>query len=565
MFDQDAFLLAALVDEGLVTPEIRDDALREAAAKHIQPIDYLVESGHVTGRDVALVRASLCERPFVDLAMFQIDLRHAARLPRSTAEQCVAFPLFCTDDLITVGMEDPLDLRAVDKIRSLLKTEIEPVLCEKEALLGLITRAYALVGAAIDAADPFATAELTTGEEPMVAAINQIIAQAIDEAASDIHIGADERELHIRYRIDGTLQQRPGPPKSAHAGLIQRLKVMANLDLTQTRRPQDGKFRFSHRSRRVDVRLSILPTICGENAVLRLLASSAMIQSFDKLGFPPRELEEFQRLIHQPHGMVLVTGPTGSGKTTTLYTALNELNSPDVNIVTVEDPVEIRIPLIRQVQVNAEIGLTFANALRAILRQDPDIVLVGEIRDEETARIATQAALTGHIVFSTLHTNDAAGAIARLRDFGCPPYAINSALLCVLAQRLVRRICTECARPARCDPALASRFGLKDGEQNLMKGTGCPRCGSTGYKGRVAVYELLRVTRAVQELIERGASTADIRARAIADGMKLMWQNGLHKALAGETTLEEIVRVVATELDDSTRHESSESPLRMSA
>lgn len=413
MLNHDDFIIAALQEYGLLTRDALDRALHHAAERRIPPCDAIVSLGLLPPRDLALVRAAISECPFVDLARFEIDIRNSARLPRSVAERCQAFPLFDLGHIVTVGMADPLDLKAVDQLRALLKADVEPVLCEPAALRSLIGRAYSLATGAESAADAshHAPGELTTGEEPAVAAVNHILAQAIDEGASDVHISPDERELQLRLRIDGILQPRQGPGLSAHGGLVQRLKVMANLDLTQTRRPQDGKFRFIHAGRTADVRLSIIPTVCGENVVLRILGSAASLRGFAELGMGPDLCDRLSRLIRTPNGMILVTGPTGSGKTTTLYTALSQLNTPERNILTIEDPVEIRLPHVRQVQVNAEIGLTFAGALRSILRQAPDVVLVGEIRDEETARIAVQAALTGHLVLTTLHTNDAAGAL----------------------------------------------------------------------------------------------------------------------------------------------------------
>jgi len=339
--------------------------------------------------------------------------------------------------------------------------------------------------------------------------------------------------MHLRLRIDGTLHPQQGPGLSMHQGIVQRLKVMANLDLTQSRRPQDGKFRFSHNGQQVDVRLSIIPTVCGENVVMRLLTSAASIRGFTELGLPPGLRTQLEGLLDMPHGMILVTGPTGSGKTTTLYTGLKRLNIPGRNIMTIEDPVEIRMPLIRQVQTNSEIGMTFAGALRSILRQDPDVVFVGEIRDEETARIAVQAALTGHLVLSSLHTNDAAGAIARLREFGCPAFAINGALLGIVAQRLVRKVCTDCAKPAKPDPVLLARFGLTDGQGQWASGAGCARCHSQGLRGRMGVYELLKLTGSMQGLVDRGVTTRELARAATEAGMQPMHIDGLNKARLG--------------------------------
>ena len=552
MISHDDFLVAALVEGGSLTRERADQAVRHAQQEGIGLGEAIVGLGLLTSRQVAIARAETAEYPFIDLGWFDVDFKNTRLLSRGTAESLRAFPLFVFERSVTVGMENPLDLRAVDQLRALLKVEVDPVLCEPDALRALIDRAYSLTGddsaerrRAAGGAEPVDDGEDASAREPIVAAVNQIIAQGLDFHASDIHIGPDEHELHLRYRIDGTLRAHQGPGLAAHSGLIQRLKVMAHLDLTQTRRPQDGKFRFNHSGRSVDVRLSIIPTVCGENAVLRLLSSGANIKDFPTLGFPAAEASDFERLIESPHGMILVTGPTGSGKTTTLYTALKKLNRPDLNIMTIEDPVEIRMPLLRQIQVNQEIGLGFAGALRSILRQDPDVVFVGEIRDEETARISVQAALTGHLVLSSLHTNDAAGAIPRLRDLGCPPFAVNAALLGVIAQRLVRKTCPDCSRPTPPKPEIQNLFSLPPGESGFVAGTGCGRCSSSGFRGRVGVYELLRTTPSVRRAIEGEESADEVRRRAVSEGMRLMWQDGIEKARLGLTTLEEVARVVA--------------------
>ncbi len=579
MMSHDDFLVAALVEDGLLTRERADLAVRHAQEMGLGIGEAVVGLGLLTSRQVAIARAETAEYPFVDLSWFDVDFKHTGMLTRSTAESLRAFPLFVFERSVTVGMENPLDLRAVDQIRALLKVDVDPVLCDPDALRALIDRAYSLTGdsaeerrrspggeAAGQASGQASVQGAGTEREPIVAAVNQIIAQGLDLGASDIHIGPDEHELHLRYRVDGALRAQQGPGLAAHSGLIQRLKVMAHLDLTQTRRPQDGKFRFVHSGRSVDIRLSIIPTVCGENAVMRLLATGTNIKDFPSLGFPAAETAELEQIIQNPYGMILVTGPTGSGKTTSLYTALKRLNTPDRNIMTIEDPVEIRMPLIRQIQVNHEIGLGFAGALRSVLRQDPDVVFVGEIRDEETARISVQAALTGHLVLSSLHTNDSAGAIPRLRDLGCPAFAVNAALLCVIAQRLVRRTCSECARPAASRPEVLAQFGIGPGENRFVAGAGCGRCGSSGYRGRVGVYEMLRATASVRRAIEEEASTDEVRRRAVADGMRLMWQDGLEKARLGLTTLEEVARVVAVQsTDDGGGDVETTAPERLAA
>jgi len=547
------YLLRSLVDEGLLSLAQIEQAKRTASEKGVGVEEALVTQALVSPRDIGLVRASMLEVPFVDLSCYDVDINNARLLPRSVSEKHQAFPLFVQESVVTVGMADPLNIKEIDQLRQIFKGEIEPVLCVPEALAGLMSKAYSLASGP-DAEAPEAQAvsrDLTTGDEPIVAAVNQIIADAAAAGASDIHISPCEHELQLRYRIDGELQSRQSPPLNAHAGLVQRLKVVANLDLTQTRRPQDGKFRFTSRGETLDIRLSTIPTVCGENVVMRLLRPHGQILDFADLGMPEDAIGGVEKIIEHPHGMLLVTGPTGSGKTSTLYTAVKKLNTPNRNIITIEDPVEIRMHGIRQVQANPEIGMTFAGALRSILRQDPDIVLLGEIRDAETALIATQASLTGHFVLSTLHTNDAAGAIARLKDLGVPSFVITSAVLGVMAQRLVRRVCRDCAAPVTPDPVLLRRFGVSGTDDKFMAGQGCSRCSSSGYRGRTGLYELLRLTPSLAMEIERGATSAQLATAAAREGMTPMWRDGLNKARAGITSLDEVAQAVATfDLDE---------------
>ena len=547
------FVIAQLVEDGSLSADNADKATRQAAEQRIPPAQAAVDMGLVTPEQAAIARAAVSECTFVDLRHFDIDFRNSQLLTKSAAEKRLAFPLFNFGRSVVVGMADPTDLAAVDRLRTLLRTEIEPVLCETTALRNLIERAYSMGGGASSTADLVAAGAQgnSTDDEPIVVAVNQILAHAIERNASDVHLGPDEKDLHLRYRIDGVLHQVQGPPLSAHAALVQRLKVMSNLDLTQTRRPQDGKFRYPYAGRMVDMRVSIIPTVAGENVVIRVLSGHAAIGNFKELGFNAAMTTAAESMLAHPHGMILVTGPTGSGKTTTLYSFLAKLNSPDRNVITIEDPVEIRMPLVRQVQVNAEIGMTFAGALRSILRQDPDIVLLGEIRDEESARIAIQASLTGHLVLSTLHTNDAAGAVARLRDFGCPSFAIAGAVLGVIAQRLVRRVCSSCAAPYSPDNVLLQRFGA-DGGGQFRKGVGCPACLSSGYRGRLGVYEVFPMSPQLQFAVERAASTPALRRAARDVGMRPMWEDGLEKARLGVTTLEEVIAVAAGTLESDT-------------
>ena len=550
MLDSRNFVIRTLMADGVIKDADVKRATEHSMAAGGDLVDSLVALNLVSSRRVAIARAKLCEYPFVDINHYEVDIRHAAYMPRTVAERLVAFPLFVVDGTATVAMLDPLNLQAIDQIRQVMKMEIEPTLADAEQLRTLITRAYSLTRTE-EVESVESSENLTTGDEPIVAAVNQILAGAIDAGASDIHLNPDESDLHLRWRVDGGLRVEQGPPRSAHAALVQRLKVMARLDLTQTRRPQDGKFRFVRAGEAVDVRLSVVPTIYGENVVMRLLRSASKLGSIEELGMPDSDAKAFRELVAHPHGMILVTGPTGSGKTTTLYTALNAINAPTRNILTIEDPVEIRLPMIRQIQVNHEIGLTFPAALRAVLRQDPDVILVGEIRDQETAKIAVQAALTGHLMLSTLHTNDAVGAVARLRDFDVPYFAINAALLGVLAQRLVRKVCAACAVDESPELVRGVLGELPEGA-TFKHGQGCSNCGQSGTKGRLGVFELMRMSTDVQQVIEANGTRQDIHRVAVANGMRSLFMDGLDKASRGIVPLTELSKLKAV-FDDATR------------
>lgn len=546
MFDSPQYVVRSLISDGVVREDDVTRAKEHASSHGVTLDEALVALGIVSGRRLAIERAKICEHPFVDLSHYEVDVSNTALLPRAVVDRHVAFPLFRTAGVVTVAILDPLNLSALDQLRQLLKVDVEPVIAEAEQLRTLIARAYGMAGARTAGASA-EEHELTTGDEPIVAAVNQIIVGAVESGASDIHINPDESSVHLRYRVDGVLSVTHGLPKNAHAGIVQRLKVMSKLDLTQTRKPQDGKFRFTHKDHAVDIRLSVIPTIHGENVVMRLLRSASAIKSLDQLLMPEDMTRAYEEAISKPHGMILVTGPTGSGKTTTLYTALSHINSPHLNIMTIEDPVEIRLPMIRQVQVNTEIGLTFAATLRSILRQDPDVVLVGEIRDDETAKIAVQAALTGHLVMSTLHTNDAISSITRLKDLGVPSFAISNSLLCAIAQRLVRRLCDQCATPCLPSAHVLSMLGISADRASTMRSpSGCQTCHGTGYRGRVGVYEMLRLTSRLRRLLDRDAPASDIATAAREEGMLTMLDDGIAKAMSGVTSADELMSVLAT-------------------
>lgn len=566
MLNATEFIIQTLIEDQKMT-HADAEKLRAYITEHEVPFDEgMMRLNLASARDVAIAKSMICEYPFLEIDHFDVDIRNSRRLSKSIAERLRVFPLMVLGDIATVAMEDPLDLQAIDELRQVLRKQIDPVVVDALKLRSLIVRAYTLdSGGGHETVVIGDDIEVSNEQEPIVAAVNQILYSAAEFGASDIHLNPDEKQLHLRYRIDGVLQPNRGPDKSMHDSMIQRLKVMANLDVTQTRRPQDGKFRFKHKGSAIDVRLSLLPTIHGENAVMRLLSSASTIGEVSDLGMPADVTKSFGEMITKPHGIILVTGPTGSGKTTTLYTALNHINKPERNIMTIEDPVEIRLPLIRQVQAIPEIGLTFASALRSMLRQDPDVILVGEIRDEETAKIAVQAALTGHLVFSTLHTNDSVGAVPRLLEFGVPAFAINNALLGVIAQRLVRRVCEHCAEPEIPDQDLLRSFGIDPNSgASFVKGDGCPKCMSMGYKGRVGVYELFRMTTPIKKLIESSASSTEIADEAMRGGMRSMLMNGIEKAMLGQTTLEELKKLHAT-VDAVLTEKGPESDLKMSA
>ncbi len=556
MRDQDLFLERALLESDRLTSEQVKAVRARAMADGTDLVDGLIRSELISSHEVAMLKANICEAPFVELSDFEPCHANTSLIPRSVAERHRIFPLFMINGVLTLAMDDPLHIEAADQARQLAKCEVDAVLCDRQHLDALIARAYSLSHVRSEGGE--AIPEVDSSEvdrsQPVVAAVNQMISDAVDERASDVHLSPDEHELRVRYRVDGVLHEKQGPALAMHGSIVQRLKVMANLDLTQTRRPQDGKFRFRHHAGVVDVRLSSVPTVNGENVVMRLLTRTEATGDFVELGVPKRIASDLDDILANPYGMLLVTGPTGSGKTTTLYTALSKLNDPSRNIMTVEDPVEIRMPYVRQIQVHSEIGMTFANALRAILRQDPDVILVGEIRDEDTARIAVQSALTGHMVLSTVHTNDAVGAVARLRDYGLEPFVINSAMLGIVAQRLVRRVCSHCATEAQPTALQRERFAIGAGNNQFRRGTGCRHCGQTGYHGRIGIYELFRFNNTVQRLIEEGGSTDQLRRLMQQYGHALMWEDGLEKARLGLTTLDEVTRAATiADLDDDTR------------
>jgi type IV pilus assembly protein PilB len=477
-------------------------------------------------------------------------------------------PIQRNGNQLTLAMADPTNVFAVDDVGFMTNLQVVPVVASQGAIRKAIERLYDVqtsgLAEVISEMEGSQDVEVVEGEEdtwakfdifelkesadeaPVVRLVNMVFVDAIRRGASDIHLEPYEKVFRVRFRMDGVLHEIMTPPKRLEAALTSRVKIMANLDIAERRLPQDGRIKLRYNQREIDLRVSTLPTIFGEKTVMRILDKEALQLDLGILGFDPWSMEQFGKAIRQPYGMILITGPTGSGKTTTLYSAIHTINSPDVNIMTAEDPVEYNLKGVNQCQVNEEIGRTFAAALRSFLRQDPDIILVGETRDLETAQIGIRAALTGHLVLTTLHTNDCPSTVARLLDMGIPPFLVSSALTLILAQRLGRKVCKDCRQPYEADEEALVPYGHVPqglGRVQFYKGKGCPACNFTGMKGRVAIYEVMPISEELRSLILGNAPTAEIRDLALAQGMKTLRQNALQKVLDGVTTVDEVLRV----------------------
>ncbi len=559
-----------LVNEGLISQEQLHRALSEQKGSNEKLGTILVRLGIINEDQLIGFLSRQYGIPSITLSRLDIDPEVVRLVPPQIARKYEVLPVKRTGNALTLAMADPTNVFALDDVAFMTNLQVLPVVASQGAIRQAIERTYepqaAALSEVITAMEGEAPdVELVAGEEeatpskvdifelkdaseeaPVVKLVNLILTDAIRRAASDIHLEPYEKVFRVRYRIDGVLHEMMAPPKRLEAALLSRVKIMANLDIAERRLPQDGRIKIRYSSREIDLRVSSLPTIFGEKIVMRILDKEALTLDLAKLGFDDWSMENFKKSIHQPYGMILITGPTGSGKTTTLYSAIHTINSPDINIMTAEDPVEYNLRGINQVQINEEIGRTFAAVLRSFLRQDPDVILVGETRDLETAQIAIRAALTGHLVFSTLHTNDAPGTIARLQDMGIPPFLVASSVLTVMAQRLARRVCKECRDPYEADEESLTPYGHVPqglGKVTLYKGKGCQACNFTGMKGRTAIYEVMPVTPEIRELILRGASSTELRDLATQQGMKTLRQAGLLKVLEGQTTAEEILRV----------------------
>jgi len=558
-----------LVREGLINQEQLQRALAEQKGTNEKLGSILVRLNFLNEDQLVAFLSRQYGIPSLTLSQLDIDPEVVKLVPAQIAKKYEVLPIARSGNALTLAMADPTNVFAIDDVGFMTNLQVVPVVASQGAIRKALDRFYEAQASGLqevitEMEGSLADVEVVEGEEeswaktdifelkesadeaPVVRLVNMILVDAIRRGASDIHLEPYEKVFRVRFRVDGVLHEIMTPPKRLEAALTSRVKIMANLDIAERRLPQDGRIKLRYGGREIDLRVSTLPTIFGEKTVMRILDKEALQLDLTMLGFDPWSLEQFNKAIHQPYGMILITGPTGSGKTTTLYSAIHTINSPDINIMTAEDPVEYNLKGVNQVQVNEGIGRTFAAALRSFLRQDPDVILVGETRDLETAQIGIRAALTGHLVFTTLHTNDCPSTVARLLDMGIPPFLVASALTLVLAQRLGRRVCKDCKQPYEADEESLVPYGHTPqglGRVVFYKGKGCHACSFTGMKGRVAIYEVMPATEEIRELILRNAPTAEIRDTALAQGMKTLRQNALQKVIEGVTTVEEVLRV----------------------
>lgn len=553
---------AMLVSSGLINEEQLKKALAVQQKEGGRLGSILVKMNFVPEEKLMMFLSKQYGVPYVDLSRFDIEASIVKLIPADVAQKYQIMPINRTGATVTIAMVDPSNVFAIDDVKFMTGYNVEPVVATEAGIKNAINKHYSLssaietvmtsleedkdVGVIHDQEDKLDVAKLKAEVEdaPVVKLVNLIMSDAVQKGASDIHVEAYEKAFRVRYRIDGSLYEVMAPPMKLRAALTSRLKIMAELDIAERRLPQDGRIKLKIKDKEVDLRVSVLPCLFGEKVVMRILDKSNLMLDLTKLGFETKALKEFMDAITAPYGMVLVTGPTGSGKTTSLYSALQQINNIDVNIMTAEDPVEYNLSGINQVQMKDDIGLNFAAALRSFLRQDPDIVMVGEIRDYETAEIAVKAALTGHLVLSTLHTNDAPSTINRLLNMGVEPFLVSSSVIMILAQRLVRKACQSCKKPEKipAQTLIDAGFSKEDAATVVSyKGEGCNTCNHTGYKGRVALYEVMPVKEEIKELILQGASALDIKKAAIRLGMKTLRMSGLSKVKEGLTSLEEVV------------------------
>jgi len=547
-----------LIQDGKISARQVDQARKQSSETGVSLEETLLQLGYISETELITVRGKLLGVHVIDLSVFPIAEDAATAIPESLAREYNLIPVLKAQNKLTVAMVDPLDVETIENIERLSGCRIEPMLGSKKGIQQAIETYYGVFGK-IKAL--FSEAgrdhqefeqnlinkkglEVAQIEGPIAQIIHLIIIQAVNTGASDIHLEPLEQRLRIRFRVDGVLQEVFSVEKIHQAALTSSAKIMCSMDIAEKRIPQDGRFRILVHDRNIDLRASTFPAMHGEKFVIRILDKESANVELTQLGIGGEQFKKLKEVIHQPHGIFLVTGPTGSGKTTTLYSVLKEVNTPLVNVITMEDPVEFDLDTVNQGQVNVKAGLTFAKGLRAIMRQDPDIVMIGEIRDSETAEIATQAALTGHLVLSTLHTNSAPGAIARLTEMGVEPFLVASSLAGALAQRLVRRLCANCKKSYTPPTEVLDHFELdKEIKYTFFKAVGCRECGRVGYKGRAGIYEFMSATDEVRSMIVAGSSTSDLRKQAIKDGMLTLQMDGIQKVISGVTSIEEVMRV----------------------
>lgn len=551
----------ALVDAGLVTHSQANEAYELAQERSQSPVQLLIDAGVVERTDVLRVAANSAGLAYIDLTDYPVNPSAAAVLPADFARRSTVLPLDWDEDkalVVAVSIRQAGNIELKDDLTRLTKSRIRFAVANRADIETKINQVYRAEGEMSDLTSDLVSDEdevedlasftEVSAEAPVVRFVNLLITQAISDRASDIHIEPTERDLRVRYRIDGVLKDAHRSPKNIANGVVSRLKIMSDMNIAERRVPQDGRLSVNHQGRKIDLRVATLPTVWGEKVVARILDNRNTMLGLDDLGFSEENFNRFHESYSKPYGMILATGPTGSGKSTTLYATLNQLNKPEVNVITVEDPVEYRLAGINQVQTNARAGLTFASALRSILRSDPDIVLIGEIRDHETAQIAVEAALTGHLVLSTLHTNDAPSAVTRLVEMGIEPFLVGSALDAVLAQRLCRSLCDRCREPYEptAQELIDVRFPWQEGDSlpTLYRAVGCNSCANTGYRGRMALHEVMALNEEIERLAVARASTDEIARAAHAQGMSTLRHDGWLKVLQGKTTIEEILRVV---------------------
>ncbi|HET8896019.1 MAG TPA: ATPase, T2SS/T4P/T4SS family, partial [Protaetiibacter sp.] len=516
--------MASLSEILIIRGQLPITSIDAAASDDETQIRDLVSQGLLSEGQVASARAAQLNLPFVDLTEYPVDNSAVALVPIGLLRRHEVLPIGRDGDRLLVAMADPNNVVALDDIRAAVRFSVRAVVAERQDLLNAIARFVRADSELNDLSSEIESDSESTGSEleraeveddaPIVRFVNLLISQAIQDHASDIHLEPGEHEMQVRYRIDGVLHEMQRAPKSIQNGVISRLKIMSDIDIAERRKPQDGRLSVMHGGRKIDLRVATLPTVYGEKVVMRILDNSATKLGIQQMAMLDHNLAQFKKSYSKPYGMILVTGPTGSGKSTTLYTTLNEVANPEINVITVEDPVEYRIAGINQVQVNVKAGLTFASALRSILRSDPDVVLIGEIRDQETAQIAIEASLTGHLVLSTLHTNDAPSAVTRLIEMDIEPFLVGSALDCVVAQRLARRLCDKCKQPYHANPDELQAMGFavdpRMGVPTLHKPIGCQHCSNTGYRGRMALHEVMTVTEEIERLAVARSSSAEI-------------------------------------------------------